>query len=60
MHRIVAAFSFIVAAMWIVITIAEATGDGSPWIVIAAGALALAFLFAGYRLLRHPPERFRR
>jgi hypothetical protein len=59
MHRIVAAFSFVVATMWIVIVVAELANDGAVAVVVTSGALAAAFLFAGYRLLRHPPARFR-
>ena len=59
MHRIVAAFSFIVAIMWIVIVVAEIINEGALAVIITSAALAAAFLFAGYRLLRHPPARFR-
>ncbi len=59
MHRIVSAFSFVVAAMWIVIVIAEILNDGPLAVIVTSGALAAAFGFAGYRLLRHPPARFR-
>ncbi len=59
MHRIVAAFSFLVATMWIVIVVAEILNEGPVAVVVTSAALAAAFLFAGYRLLRHPPARFR-
>ncbi|MDH3248604.1 MAG: hypothetical protein OEQ47_06565 [Acidimicrobiia bacterium] len=59
MHRIIAAFSFVVAAMWIVIVVAEIVGEGAPAVIVTSAAIAAAFLFAGYRLLRHPPARFR-
>lgn len=59
MHRIAAAFSFIVASMWIVIVVAEIINEGALAVIITSAALAAAFLFAGYRLLRHPPARFR-
>jgi hypothetical protein len=58
-HRIVAAFSFLVGTMWVVIVIAEVLNDGAPAVIVTSGALAAAFGFAGYRLLRHPPARFR-
>jgi hypothetical protein len=58
-HRIVAAFSFVVAAMWIVIVVAEIANDGPVAVIVTSAALAAAFLYAGYRLLRHPPARFR-
>lgn len=60
MHKIIAAFSFIVATMWIVIAIAEISGPGGPVAVIASAGLAAGFLFAGWRLLRNPPQRLRR
>ncbi len=60
MHKIIAAFSFIVASMWIVIAIAEISGPGGHIAAIASALFATAFLFAGWRLLRNPPERFRR
>ena len=59
MHRIVAAFSFVVAAMWIVIVAAEIANEGPVAVIVTSAALAAAFLYAGYRLLRHPPARFR-
>ncbi len=59
MHRIIAAFSFVVATMWIVIVVAEVLNEGAAAVVVTAAALAVAFLFAGYRLLRNPPDRFR-
>jgi uncharacterized membrane protein len=59
MHRIVAAFSLVVATMWAVIVIAEVLNDGALAVIITSGALAGAFGYAGYRLLRHPPARFR-
>lgn len=59
MHRIVAAFSFVVATMWIVIVIAEIVDDGPIAVIVTSTVLAAAFAFAGYRLLRHPPARFR-
>ena len=59
MHRIIAAFSFVVATMWIVIVVAEIGNDGPVAVIVTSAALAAAFLFAGYRLLRHPPARFR-
>lgn len=59
MHRLVAAFSFVVATMWIVIVVAEIVNDGPVAVIVTSAALAAAFLFAGYRLLRHPPARFR-
>ena len=59
MHKIVAAFSFVVATMWIVIVVAEIANDGAIAVIVTSAALAAAFLFAGYRLLRHPPARFR-
>ena len=59
MHKIIAAFSFVVATMWIVIVVAEVIGDGPVAVIVTSAALAAAFLFAGYRLLRHPPARFR-
>lgn len=59
MHRIIAAFSFVVATMWLVIVVAELLDEGAAAVIITAAALAAAFLFAGYRLLRHPPDRFR-
>ncbi len=59
MHRIVAAFSFIVATMWVVIVIAEVSNEGAPAVIATSGALAAAFGYAGYRLLRNPPARFR-
>jgi hypothetical protein len=58
-HRIVAAFSFVVATMWIVVVVAEIAGDGPVSVIVTSAALAAAFLYAGYRLLRHPPARFR-
>jgi small-conductance mechanosensitive channel len=58
-HRIVAVFSFIVATMWIVIVIAEIANDGPASVIVTSTALAAAFGFAGYRLLRNPPARFR-
>ncbi len=54
-----AAFSFLVGTMWVVIVIAEVLNDGAPAVIVTSGALAAAFGFAGYRLLRHPPARFR-
>lgn len=59
MHRIVAAFSFVVATMWIVIVVAEIANDGPVAVIVTSVALAAAFGFAGYRLLRHPPARLR-
>ena len=59
MHRIIAAFSFVVATMWIVIVVAEVNNDGPVAVIVTSAALAGAFGFAGYRLLRHPPARFR-
>ena len=59
MHKIIAAFSFLVAVMWIVIVFAEVVNDGPVSVIVTSTALAAAFLFAGYRLLRHPPARFR-
>lgn len=59
MHRIVAAFSFVVATMWIVIVVAEVANGGPIAVIVTSAALAAAFLFAGYRLLRNPPARFR-
>ena len=59
MHKIIAAFSFVVATMWVVIVVAEIVNDGPTAVVVTSAALAAAFLFAGYRLLRHPPARFR-
>ena len=60
MHKVIAAFSFIVASMWIVIAIAELSGPGGPLVAIVSAVLAATFLFAGWRLLTKPPERFRR
>ena len=45
--------------MWIVIVVAEIINEGALAVIITSAALAAAFLFAGYRLLRHPPDRFR-
>ncbi len=59
MHRVVAAFCFIVATMWIVIVVAETLNDGPVAVIVISAALAAAFGFAGYRLLRNPPARFR-
>lgn len=59
MHRIVSAFSFVVATMWMVIVAAEIVNDGPVAVIVTSSALAAAFLFAGYRLLRNPPARFR-
>lgn len=59
MHRIVAAFSFVVATMWIVIVVAEIVNGGPAAVIVTSVALAAAFLFAGFRLLRRPPARFR-
>ena len=59
MHKLIAAFSFVVATMWIVIVVAEIINEGALAVIITSAALAAAFLFAGYRLLRHPPARFR-
>lgn len=60
MHRIIAAFAFIVGTMWFVIAIAELLGDGGVAVVAISFALSAAFDFAGYRLLTKPPERFLR
>ena len=59
MHRIIAAFAFIVGTMWFVIGLAELFGDGGVAVVFASFALSAAFDFAGFRLLTKPPERFR-
>lgn len=59
MHKIVAAFSFVVATMWIVIVVAEVGSGGPAAVIVTSAALAAAFGFAGYRLLRNPPARFR-
>ena len=45
--------------MWIVIVVAEILNEGPVAVIVTSAALAAAFLFAGYRLLRHPPARFR-
>lgn len=58
MHRFVAAFAFVVGAMWLVIAVAELFGDGGIAVVATSFALAAAFDFAGYRLLTKPPKRF--
>ena len=59
MHKIIAAFSFVVATMWMVIVVAEVGNDGPTAVIVTSAALAAAFGFAGYRLLRNPPARFR-
>ena len=46
-HRIIAAFSFTVATMWIVIVVAEIVNDGPVAVIVISTALAAAFLFAG-------------
>lgn len=58
MHRFVAIFAFMVAAMWLVIAAAEFFGNGGIAVVVTSLALAAVFSFAGYRLLTRPPKRF--
>lgn len=58
MHKVIAAFSFVIATMWTVIAIAEGMRDGGLAVVVASAMLAAAFGFAGYRLLTKPPARF--
>lgn len=58
-HRLIAVFSILVATMWTVIAVAEYLGDRSIAVIVTAIALAFAFDFAGYRLIKHPPDRFR-
>lgn len=60
MHRIIAAFAFVVGTMWLIIAVAEFVGDGGTVVVLASLGLAAVFDVAGYRLLTDPPERFTR
>ena len=57
MHKVAAASSFLVAAMWTVIVIAELLNEGSGAVIVTASLLIAAFTFAGHRILTRPPTR---